>query len=233
METDANKRKSIRRAAKNFLIWDDGLFRRTPKSPRAIPTRNARPALLRCFHDDIGHWDVTTTKKFILDRFWWPDVHRDIHLYVRSCHDCQVMKPIPAYHSTLHIPLTHLFDVFSIDFAGPLPKTKNGNQYVLIEVEHLTGWPMACPTRDSTSSAVIEFLQNHLIHAFGPPSSIISDNATCFAADATREFLAHHGIKWRPVLAYAPMSNGRAERMVGTIKRSLGKNSLQKPEEVA
>ena len=227
VETDANKRKSIRRAAKNFLIWDDGLFRRTPKGPRAIPTRNARPALLRCFHDDIGHWDVATTKQFILDRFWWPDVHRDIHLYVRSCHDCQVMKPIPAYHSTLHIPLTHLFDVFSIDFAGPLPKTKNGNQYVLIAVEHLTGWPMACPTRDSTSSAVIEFLQNHLIHAFGPPSSIISDNATCFAADATREFLAHHGIKWRPVLAYAPMSNGRAERMVGTIKRSLGKTAYR------
>ena len=180
LETDSNKRKTIRCAANNFLIWDDGLFRRTPKGPRAIPTRRARPALLRCFHDDIGHWDVATTKQFI-----------------------------------------------GPDFAGPLPKTKNGNQYVLIAVEHLTGWPMAFPTKDSTSSAVIYFLQYHLIRAFGPPSSIISDNATCFAADATREFLAHHGIKWRPVLAYAPMSNGRAERMVGTIKRSLGKTAYR------
>lgn len=31
---------------------------------------------------------------------------------------------------------------------------------------------------------------------------------------------------WRTVLAYAPMSNGKAERMVGTIKRSVKKMLL-------
>lgn len=35
--------------------------------------------------------------------------------------------------------------------------------------------------------------------------------------------MAKHGSKWRSVLAYALMSNGRAERMVGTLKRAIGK----------
>lgn len=34
------------------------------------------------------------------------------------------------------------------------------------------------------------------------------------------------GIAWKPVLAYASMSNGKAERMVGTIKRSIRKTLL-------
>lgn len=31
------------------------------------------------------------------------------------------------------------------------------------------------------------------------------------------------GTEWRTVFSYAPMSNGRAERMVVTIKRSIGR----------
>ena len=38
-------------------------------------------------------------------------------------------------------------------------------------------------------------------------------------------------IDWKTVLAYAPMSNGRAERMVGTVKRGVSKTVLSSGEE--
>ena len=38
--------------------------------------------------------------------------------------------------------------------------------------------------------------------------------------------MSRQGIAWKPVLAYAPMSTGKAERMVGTIKRSIRKTLL-------
>ena len=137
------------------------------------------------------------------------------------------MKPLPPYRTTLHIPLTNLFDTFSIDFAGPLPRTIRGNSYILVAVEHLSGWPVAIPTPDATSRTVINFVSHHIIHSFGPPEILISDNANCFDAESTKEFLAQHGIQWQPVLAYAPMSSGRAERMIGTIKRSLSKTAYR------
>ena len=67
VKTDANKRKSIRRAVKNFPIWDDGLFRRTPKGPRAIPRRSARPALLCCFMMKLvtGMWPLESISFWI------------------------------------------------------------------------------------------------------------------------------------------------------------------------
>ena len=124
------------------------------------------------------------------------------------------------------IPVSQLFEPLSIDFAGPLPKTKNGRRYILIAVEHLTGWPLAWATETATSAEVIKFVKEEIIHSVGPPRTIVSDNATCFSAAALKNFMSRQGISWKPVLAYAPLSNVKAERMVRTIKRSIGKALL-------
>lgn len=58
---------------------------------------------------------------------------------------------------------------------------------------------------------------------FGPPNTIISDNASCFSAMVVKKFVKNQGITWKSVLAYVPMSNGRAERMMGTLKKSIGR----------
>lgn len=42
-------------------------------------------------------------------------------------------------------------------------------------------------------------------------------------AKAVQNYLEDMGISWKPVLAYAPMSNGRGYRMVGIIKHSITK----------
>ena len=65
------------------------------------------------------------------------------------------------------------------------------------------------------------------MYSFGPPGTIVADNATCFTASAVSSFMARHGITWRTVLAYAPMSNCRAERMVGTLKAAVRKTVLE------
>lgn len=42
-------------------------------------------------------------------------------------------------------------------------------------------------------------------------------------AKAVQKYMKYMGIFFRPVLTYAPMSNGRAERMAGTIEHSKAK----------
>ena len=71
-------------------------------------------------------------------------------------------------------------------------------------------------------------MNEEIIYSFGPPKTIISDNANAFMATALVEFLGKRSIGWRTMLAYAPMSNGKAERMVRTIKRAIRKTLLGK-----
>ena len=223
IENDYRMRKYIKRNAKRYLLWNQMLFRRTKKGLRAIVPQSQRVAVLRTFHDGVGHWDLQTTRQFVASRYWWPTIGPDLYDYVKSCEGCQFASSIPKYRTDLSLPITSLFDSFSIDFAGPFPASKDGSRFVLVAVEHLTGWPLARATSRSTSDVVLDFIKTEIIHPFGPPRSIISDNATAFTSSAVEQFMARFGIKWRTVLAYAPMSNGKAERMVGTLKRGVKK----------
>lgn len=216
-------RKWVKSNASNFFITKDGLFRRTAQGIRVVPDIPLRSKIMRTYHDEIGHWDVETTKQFIFERFWWPKGYKEITDYVRGCHDCQLFSPVPSYRTTKHIPITSLFETFSIDFAGPLEKTKSGNVYIIIAVEHLTNWPIACATPNSTSEEVLKFVRKEIVNQFGPPRSIISDNGTSFTSGAVQTYARKMGINWKTTLAYAPMSNGRAERMVGTLKNGIKK----------
>lgn len=70
---------------------------------------------------------------------------------------------MPNYSTNATIPLTDLFDTFSIDFAGLLPKSKEGNRYTLIAVEHLTNWPIAVATKTATGAEVFRFVNEEII----------------------------------------------------------------------
>ncbi len=88
---------------------------------------------------------------------------------------------------------------------------------------------IAC--KDSTADTVIKVIEKHVILPFCAPKKIISDNATCFSAKSLLNFMNEHGTEWKTVMAYAPVSNGKAERMVGTIKRSITKTVLKSKQE--
>ena len=80
--------KAIKVRAKNYVIYDGRLYRRTTKGLRFIPAEKERITMLKGFHDEIGHWNFDTTYKIISDRFWWPKIRPDISQFVRRCDPC-------------------------------------------------------------------------------------------------------------------------------------------------
>lgn len=58
----------------------------------------------------------------------------------------------------------------------------------------------------------------------------MSDKAQCFTTVLMKELTAQQEIDWKTMLAYEPMSNGRAERMVQNVKASVGKISRDHEE---
>lgn len=57
------------------------------------------------------------------------------------------------YKRSLKIPVKGLFEIFSVDFAGPLPHvvSTDGMVYEIGAVEHLTGWSIICDTPNAMS----------------------------------------------------------------------------------
>lgn len=66
------------------------------------------------------------------------------------------------------ILVSEIFNTYSMDFAGPVPNTRNGKRFILIAVEHLTGWHLAWATETPTAPEVIEFVEQEVMHSFGP-----------------------------------------------------------------
>ena len=160
--------------AKNFLAWDSKLFRSSIHGLRVVVPISDGKKIPKGFYDDIGHWNLKTTRQFVTERYWWPDFYKEVTDYVKSCDECQKARPITYYKTTLCLPISSLFDVFCIDIAGPFPATSSGNRFVLVAVEHLKRWPIYIATIDSTAQVVLKFVKRETIYSFGPPQTILS-----------------------------------------------------------
>nr|GEZ75510.1 reverse transcriptase domain-containing protein [Tanacetum cinerariifolium] len=71
------------------------------------------------------------------------------------------------------IQVCEIFDVWGIDFMGPLPNSK-GNKYILVAVDYLSKWVEAKALSTNDARVVVKFLKS-LFSWFGTPKAIISD----------------------------------------------------------
>jgi hypothetical protein len=62
-----------------------------------------------------------------------------------------------------------------------------------------------------------------LVHRFGIPKEIVSDNGTQFRSAEFAQFCKEFGIKQTFIPPFHPQCNGQAERFVDTFKRSMKK----------
>ena len=224
-EADDPEPDKTRRNARRFCVIDHTLYRRTPQGARFVPDIRARSGILKAMHDNNGHFDSEATYLLLRGRVWWPNLYREVRNYVRACHNCQRRQPFGSevVRNPPSAPISGLWDTVSIDFAGPLPVTAKGNRYLLIAVEHLTGWPIARALPSAISTGVTSFVEEKICNTYATPKVIVSDNGAQFTSLHVRHFAADREIEWRTVAAYNPQGNGRAERMVRTIKDALAK----------
>ena len=221
-------RRAVKIKAKNFLVHKHELFRRTIKGLRYVPKKESRMGIMRGLHDEVGHWDFGTTYRMISDRFWWPSMRKEVAHFVRSCDICQKTNAPEQGRPYGKMPVSGLFHTWSIDFAGPLPVTSTGSKYILIAVEHLSGWPVAQSLSSDlfNSIGVLQFVEKEIVATFGYPTTIISDNDTKFQSAPVKDYAKKGNVDWKYVSAYNPRGNAKVERMVGTLKRSISKIAL-------
>ena len=72
-----------------------------------------------------------------------------------------------------------LFDLWGMDFMGPLPSSFS-NLYILLVVDYVSKWVDAILTRTNDARVVAKFLRSHIFTWFDMPRALIIDGGTHF-----------------------------------------------------
>jgi transposase InsO family protein len=178
------------------------------------------------FHAAIGHAALYKTYDLMRKSVWWPHMKDTLKLVIRTCIQCQIHanSNLKSKKEPLH-PLQPAspFQRWGIDFIGELPLTPRGNRWILVAIDHATGWPILRALSDATHSNVAQFLYENIFKNFGPPAEIISDQGPQFTAKAFQEFIQTMKVKHNFTTAYHPRSNGKTEKLNDSIVKAISK----------
>jgi transposase InsO family protein len=101
--------------------------------------------------------------------------------------------------------------VWGLDLVGPLQKAPEGFTHLLVAIDKFSKWIEVRPLNSIRSEQAVAFFTK-IIHRFGVPNSIITDNGTQFTGKKFVDFCDDHHIRvdWSAVAH--PMMNGQVER---------------------
>ena len=182
-----------------------------------VPLESERENIIREAHNSVigGHRGVNKTLNRIRERFCWPRMRSDIENFVKYCESCQ-KKKIVRVKTRQPMKITdtpkEAFDKVQMDLVGPLPRTTDGNIYILTLQDCLTKYSEAIPIPDQEAITVAMALAENFITRFGCPRSIQTDQGSNFMSQLFSSFCKIFKIRQFKSTAYHPQSLGALER---------------------
>ena len=210
----------------------DGVLYRVAKDPS---TREKRfqlvlPASLKAkaltgVHDLAGHQGQARTVTLARQRFFWPQMEKDIKDYVKCCQRCILAKtPEPSARAPLEsIRTSAPMELVCIDFWSA-EDSKQRSVDVLVITDHFTKMAHAFPCVNQTAKQVAKKLWDNVFCIYGFPDRIHSDQGANFESKLISELLNLAGVSKSHTTAYHPMGNGQTERFnrtLGSMLRAL------------
>jgi IS30 family transposase len=95
-----------------------------------------------------------------------------------------------------------------------------GFTHLLVAIDKFSKWIEARPIAKIKSEQAVSFFMD-IIHRFGVPNSMITDNGTQFASRKFLEFCDEHHIHVYWVAVAHPRTNGQVEHANGMILQGL------------
>ena len=226
-ESPTGRRRRMLKRLTRDMVWEEGFLWKETKVGRlrVLPTAEEFEAVMREVHDGMGHRQLRAVIGYFATRFWIPASAKLIKSYIRSCKTCQKFCKNNTLHSPGYSPrAVDVFTHWSIDFAGPFPEDEHtGCKYVILAVDFLSRWVEGRAVKAADAAVAATFIYEDIVCRYGTPESLQSDNGTHFVNEVITNLSNILKINHHRSTPYYPQSNGRIERVVGTIKTSLKK----------
>jgi hypothetical protein len=218
-------------ARSDYVLRDDLLyFKGKPGSqPRLyVPAGPFRASLIAEAHDIAisGHLGRTKTLERLTRAFYWPNMHRVVAEYVRTCPSCQVNKPSNQQPLGLLYSLPvpqRRWDSVSLDLVTGLPKTAAGHDAIVVFVDRLTKMIRIVPTQQTvTAEGTARLFFDHVFrHGHGVPSTLVSDRDPRFTSQFWQALFKLLGTRFNMSTANHAQTDGQTERANRTIEDML------------
>jgi hypothetical protein len=188
--------------AKSFVLLGDGkeLYQRSPSGilQRCISIAEAQELLQEIHLGACGHHAApqALVGNAFRQGFYWPTAVAEATRIVRTCQGCQfyARQTHLLAQALQTIPITWPFAVWGLDLVGPLQKAPGGYTHMLVAIDKFSKWIEVRPLSSIRSEQAVAFFTN-IIHHFGVPNSIITDNGTQFTGRKFLDFCEDHHIR--------------------------------------
>ncbi len=216
-----------------LFMDQDGVLRLQPPSPDGLIRRPAVVCLpfdlwrqvIGWVHEKGGHMGIDTTLYRLQERFYFPNMRREVADYIRGCLACQQkLRQLAPQRGTLASVVDgYPFQRLAIDFVGPLNRSRQGHEYILTARDTFSRWLEAYPVRKANAATVARVLEKEIFCRFGFPDIIHSDQGSQFTSSLFKELTEALGILATTTPAYNPKSNPveRAHRDLGNALRAI------------
>jgi len=169
----------------------------------------------------LGHFGTQRMKQLARSAVYWPRIDTDIADMARRCTACNEHQNAPnklPVHPWMvpEKPWSRVHIDHAIEFMGT---------NWLVMVDAYSKYPCIHATSSTSTKTTTALLEEDFAH-FGYPHTIVSDNATSFTSEEFQQWCGERGIVHLTGAPYHPATNGAAERLVQSFKKSLKKSSL-------
>ena len=178
--------------------------------------------MLNAIH--IGHTGRDAMLREAAD-VWWPRINREIIEKANNCQGCSKagknIKCLKTQNEYGKLPNAgNPNDEISIDFAGRFQNAKKNKKYLLVPVDHNSGWPGALLLPNPTADKVNEFMSEYIAkHGF--PKRVRSDPGTVFKNENFGQFCKENYISHIVCPIRDHRGNGKVQRMIRTLNERL------------
>lgn len=166
-----------------------------------------------------AHGGIFKTIEKLKRFYYWPRMAKDVSKYISNCTICKetkapncILRPPMGKPFRTQRPFQQLF----IDLLGPYPRSKSGNTFIFIVLDHYSKFVLLKPLRNATSPAIISFLEKDVFNLFGVPESILSDNGKQFISKLLANLCTVYGVRQMFTAIYSPQANS-SERVNRSI----------------
>ena len=210
----------LKLSPKGLLTMGDG---KTKKLKPCVPEK-LQDYIIRSIHQ-IGHPGIGHTYLKVHDRFYFPDMMKQVELHVKTCEPCQKKVGAPGLQKHTHHPVAvgAPGQKWSIDIVGPFEEDEDGYKYILSAKDSFTRLFEATPLKDMTAITVAKALENMIFARYGFPEEIHSDNARNLSGEVVNEVCRMLNIRKVTGSVYSPKSNPveRSHRDLGNHLRGM------------
>ncbi|CAC5382342.1 unnamed protein product [Mytilus coruscus] len=191
---------------------------------KVIP-ENLKECVLKQLHNSVtgGHLGIKKTLSKVRQRFFWFGVRKYIENWCSKCDVCASRKrpnrkpKAPMRQYNVGAPLERV----AMDIMGPLPRSIQGNNFLLVIGDYFTKFVHAIPLKSQEAEVVARTLVDNFISIFGVPLQIHTDQGANFESQLFQELCKLIDIDKTRTTVMRPQSDGMAERFMRTLENML------------